>query len=436
MQHNATENSLVIESKLESHAPQFTKVLDGRKHPIRGLWQTKTGRYYAQLKFEDSTTGDVKVRRVLLVDKDKHPVTTTPQAVTELARLRTKRTDGDLPILKRTPRFGEYADTYLGFIKSGDGMKKPLTMMKEEYIIAKWKGRIGGIHLDKIRPFHINEYRKERLEAGASHSTVNGDVIILRNVLKHAKTEGWLKVLPTGDIKPLRSKAPKRPLFTTADLDKLCTAAMAVKDDGSPVTKNRQQFCDFVRLLASCGAREQEALALHWQDVDFERGQLTVGASGDTKNQTARVVDFNPRLKAHLMEMFERRAPDSQWLFPSPQRGDKDIHAKSFRESLKLVRKHAGMEYEMADKAHEAPAKQERRGMAFHDLRHHFISYAVMSGLDYMTIASWVGHRDGGILIGRVYGHLADTHKRAQAEKLNFGPVVVPADEATAGQSP
>jgi integrase len=62
----------------------------------------------------------------------------------------------------------------------------------------------------------------------------------------------------------------------------------------------------------------------------------------------------------------------------------------------------------------------------FHDMRHHFISYAVMSGLDFMTIARWVSHKDGGILIGKVYGHLADDHRKAQAARLNFGPAVVP----------
>jgi integrase len=140
--------------------------------------------------------------------------------------------------------------------------------------------------------------------------------------------------------------------------------------------------------------------------VDFEREQLTIGAAGDTKNKTGRVVDFNPVLGTHLEAMLKRRAPDSEWLFPSPQRGDKDIRARSFRESLKLVRKHAGM-----------------AGKAFHDLRHHFISMAVMSGIDFMTIAAWVGHRDGGVLIGKVYGHLADAHKKEQAKRLNFGPV-------------
>jgi len=43
-----------------------------------------------------------------------------------------------------------------------------------------------------------------------------------------------------------------------------------------------------------------------------------------------------------------------------------------------------------------------------------------MSGIDYMTIAEWVGHQDGGILIGKVYGHLAKSHKREQARRVNF----------------
>ena|SRR5688572_13559881 len=53
-----------------------------------------------------------------------------------------------------------------------------------------------------------------------------------------------------------------------------------------------------------------------------------------------------------------------------------------------------------------------------HDLRHYFISSCVMAGVDYLTIAGWVGHRDGGVLIGRVYGHLNNEHVRAQAAKL------------------
>jgi integrase len=101
--------------------------------------------------------------------------------------------------------------------------------------------------------------------------------------------------------------------------------------------------------------------------------------------------------------MLSRQAPDSIWLFPSPQRGKKDIHSRTFRESLKMAR---------------SAAKLEKFG--FHDCRHFFISMAVMAKIDHMTIARWVGHRDGGVLIGKVYGHLTDEHTKRQAQKLDL----------------
>lgn len=45
-----------------------------------------------------------------------------------------------------------------------------------------------------------------------------------------------------------------------------------------------------------------------------------------------------------------------------------------------------------------------------------------MSGIDYMTIAKWVGHKDGGVLIGKVYGHLSNEHAQRQAQRLVFAP--------------
>jgi hypothetical protein len=46
-------------------------------------------------------------------------------------------------------------------------------------------------------------------------------------------------------------------------------------------------------------------------------------------------------------------------------------------------------------------------------------------GVDFMTIAAWVGHRDGGVLIGKVYGHLANEHRKAMAQRVNMGPAAV-----------
>ena len=68
----------------------------------------------------------------------------------------------------------------------------------------------------------------------------------------------------------------------------------------------------------------------------------------------------------------------------------------------------------------------------WHWLPHSFISICVARGVDWPQIAEWVGHRDGGILIGKVYGHLADAHKKEQAQRVNFGPAIVESQSATA----
>jgi integrase len=142
---------------------------------------------------------------------------------------------------------------------------------------------------------------------------------------------------------------------------------------------------------------------LKWKNVSFDLRQVTFGSDGLSKNGKARVVDFNPALEAHLRAMHARRAPDCKYLFPSPQRGARDIPASDLRGSLFAARAEAGLEW-----------------VGFHDLRHFFASYCVMSGIDFKTIAEWLGHESGTGLIDKVYGHLAADHKRRMAQKVSF----------------
>ncbi len=51
-------------------------------------------------------------------------------------------------------------------------------------------------------------------------------------------------------------------------------------------------------------------------------------------------------------------------------------------------------------------------------LRRCFITRAIELGVDFKTIASWQGHRDGGVLIARDYSHLRNEHSDAMAKKL------------------
>jgi integrase len=374
------------------HRYRFTIVKDSRKQKVRGLWR-RGDKLYMQTR----VSGECSARRIPL------EATTLEAARAEMAKIREKKGEPEgLPKTGLRPTLADYADKYLEFYRTAsDSGKKARTIDREEHSLVHWKAAIGHVRLDKITMPMITSVIKSRLALGIKPRTVNIDVIVLRNVLNEAKEDGLIVRLPTEGIKPRKVRIPVRPLLTPANFDELCKATAECK-------KNQVQVLDYLRLLAYSGARRDEALALKWEDVNFERKFLLIGADGSAKNSKARFVDFNPDLEAHLKDMVGRRAPDSEWLFPSPQRGKTDKPAKTFRDSFGVARDKAKLPW-----------------VGFHDLRHYFASIAVMAGIDFKTISEWLGHQDGGMLVGKVYGHLLPEHRKRMAERLVFGPSVV-----------
>jgi integrase len=389
-----------------NHRSKFIAARDSRNRRIPGLY-LRNGRYYAQL-WVDVGSGKKAARRFPLRDDNDEPVRTLAAAREALDIKRNDRRENRLPTIGHKPLFARYCATY--FDKAKVQRKRLGTIAGEREALVRWCDHLGHVRIDRIATPTIAAFIDKRLKGGVfggrklgavSERTVNLDLMKLRNVLKTAIDDGYLRELPR--IKMLDEAPPqKRKLVTPAEFDQLLDAAR------NACKKNGDQLADYLKFLAFSGAREQEALRVRWADVDLDRGRVTIGSDGFTKNWESRTVEFNPNLSALLNEMHARRVPDCSWLFPSPQRGPRDEHAKSFRESLKTARKAAGLEW-----------------IGFHDLRHYFCSVCVMAGIDFMTIAAWLGHKDGGILVGKVYGHLLDEHRQKAAKLVHFGISVV-----------
>jgi hypothetical protein len=49
-----------------------------------------------------------------------------------------------------------------------------------------------------------------------------------------------------------------------------------------------------------------------------------------------------------------------------------------------------------------------------------FATRCIESAVDIPTAARWLGHQDGGALLGRVYFHLADAHSREMAGRVKI----------------
>jgi integrase len=413
MKPTETASNAVLESvtqkaskSLQLTKQRYQKVRDGRKQPIRGLW-VRNGRFYARLTVEDAA-GIKKVRWIPLEGKK-----TMAEAVAALRKLQTQREENELPGLKQTPKLKDYKTTYFNYFETVKDAKRPATIQKEKGTMKLWVEHIGETRLNKISRAQLNDFIAKRQGAGISGRTVNLDIIALRNVLKKAMENNLLKSLPMQGMKPVKYIKVKKALAYLTEIEAICNAALQC-------SKNGQQFSDYIKLMAFCGSRRSETLRLKWSAVHWHTKQITVGADGLSKNGKNREVEFNGKLKTHLKDMFKRRAPDSQWIFPSPQRGTKDVPTKTFKQSLELARKHL---LEKENKVSE---------FTFHDCRHFFISYCVMSGIQNTTIAEWVSHKDGGVLIGKVYGHLAKGYKQQEATKLNFEPAILE-HEALAG---
>ncbi len=144
-----------------------------------------------------------------------------------------------------------------------------------------------------------------------------------------------------------------------------------------------------IRFLAHTGLRINEARQLRWQDVRVDHIAVPAGIA---KNGKARCIPFVTGLADALARL---RAVTSACELVLPQ--------AECRTALEAACARAGLPR-----------------LSHHDFRHLFATRCVTSGVDLPTVARWLGHSDGGALLGRVYFHLADGHSRKMASKVEI----------------
>src|SRR5215471_5489884 len=178
-------------SSSSSRRYRYTKVLDNCKHPIRGLWK-RNGNFAARITVEDDA-GRKAVKWVPLT------ADTVGAAQEEFRTLLVQRSEDRLPHIGRCPQLGTYLnETYLSRLKTSG--KKPDTLVTETGHLNRWRDSIGHLYLDKIRPYHITTHLQKLKTEGRANRTCNLALVCLRSLLKSAKVDGFIKVLPVEGI--------------------------------------------------------------------------------------------------------------------------------------------------------------------------------------------------------------------------------------------
>jgi len=176
---------------------RYTKVLDHRKHAIRGLWR-RNGSFVARITVEDDS-GRKAVKWVPLQAQ------TVAEAQDEFRKLLVERSENRLRHIGQCPRFAEYLEQTCLPRLAAFG-KKPDTLVTETGHLGGWCERIGHLHLDKVRPHHIAAHLQKLKESGKANRTCNLALAMIRNVLKSARVDGFIKTLPVEGIQWQRTE--------------------------------------------------------------------------------------------------------------------------------------------------------------------------------------------------------------------------------------
>jgi integrase len=150
-----------------------------------------------------------------------------------------------------------------------------------------------------------------------------------------------------------------------------------------------------------------------WGDCDFDRNQITIRGHPETglKNRTPgeiRRVPMIPEMRGLLERVKSERS--------NAKSEDSVMRVRECQKAIDRAAKVVGM-----------------KRITHHDLRHLFATRCIESGVDIPTVSRWLGHKDGGALAMRVYGHLRDQHSAAMAQKVTFGRSVVIAKPTICG---
>ncbi len=396
----------------------WNQVFDERKRRARGLWE-RNGIFYAQInvnrdpirfKLEHATTVPqaVTAQQVLKAQQRAGTLKRPADAsVPEQVKAGTKTLDDAIQFYKedrealkdKDPKTCERENSGLTKLSQYGG-KRGLNTIDDKFRIAfaKWR---RSTKAETETKSDKKKKKKEKQPVGGR--TVDLDIIALGRVIDVCIREEWLIKSPFRvKWKKLAKKPEKVRLISTGELNHFCETAVKECPERGLV------FADYLQVLSLTGGREKETLAIKWDDhVHWERRQFEFpGGKRGGGSQAAgepRFIDFFPKLEKRLKDMYKRRDRKSSFLFPAKRNSLQ--HTKTFKQTWIKVRKKIGV-------------FETEKDIGFHHTRHYFISHCVMAGIDFMTIAIWVGHRDGGAMIGRIYGHLKPGHAASQAAKL------------------
>jgi integrase len=284
-------------------------------------------------------------------------------------------------------------EVYLTKVRASVSLKprsKDYRQMMIEFIGRSWQTLLE-MDVRKVTERDCENWLT-RYQQHYSPTVVNNSIGTLRAVFDEATRTGARFNNPAAGLSRVKVRQKRLELPSRQEFLKFVEE---IRGAGAGQSKD---CANLVAFLAFSGVRIGEARYVTWADVNFARHDLHV--RGDpitaTKNGETRYVPMIPELERLLSELRLERPNDPP--------------------TATVMRV-----FECQNSMTHAAAKIGMKRITHHDLRHLFATICIESGVDIPTVSRWLGHKDGGALCMKTYGHLRQDHSFAQAQRVSFG---------------
>ena len=285
-------------------------------------------------------------------------------------------------------------------LKSWEGIESLAVRKITSKMVEEWIGKFKA-NAKPYKPTGVKSASK--VSTGASATTIKCALDAVRQVLDVAVSSGHL------------AANPARNATVAQYLPKLLKVARREKaEKGQLILPSREEFvelvksigaarvadcvaaAEFVEFIAFSGSRKNEAVHVCWKDVDFRGEKILLRV---TKNGESRWVPMIAEMKK-LLKSMEAHRPDGN------TGEDKVLRIKNADGFLTSACRKVGVPR-----------------ITTHSLRHLFGTTCLEAGVDVRIVAGWMGHKDNGALLLKIYSHVRGRHESAMIKKVCFGAV-------------
>ena len=294
---------------------------------------------------------------------------------------------------------------------------KPKTVARYQDYVRLHLSALGTTYLARLTPSQVQALYSKLLNEPRpngkklSPTTVHHLHTVLHTALESALKKGLVarNVCDLVDAPTIRRTEMKT--LTQYEAQRFLQALEASQD----------RFYTLYTLVLTTGMRQGELLGLTWQDVDLDRGVLTVQHNLENVRGKMRLADPKTASARRSIELTDQ-ARLALRVHLASQLEERMVLSDAWDKASNLVfcTYHGGP----LDAAHLNKSFQQRLArtqaprIRFHDLRHTAATLAIAHGAPIKAVSEMLGHADASTTM-RIYAHVTPGMRRQVVDTMN-----------------